>query len=402
MKRILLAFAAMMLACVETVEADDGVFFKRNNVLVPTVATDISAVKETLTVTIGRDGFARVDVYCEYANGGNPKTVTMAFEADSQCGDRKQVNRMGTPQHVEDFTATVNGERLRCSNSMVPMAEGKTRHNPGGDSMAVFAHAYSFEAPFKHGLNVVRHTYKYRMGGKKSENFTIPYRLTSASGWANGKVGDFTLRITAEDAMVGLCLVDTLFKAAPFTAVKGSRIFHMKSDRYGNFLYSCMSEGDTIVWHSRDFCPTADISIDSPWWETLPQSATSAKVVIDSNGNEARYIADCGDSYFISVQDFVFVKKAGSRIVEYDARKGKGCIYIAGDGARRVNVRRAPSTNSPVVCRISDSGEYVPEVYPCLGMVAGDDGHEWYKTKVNGKTGYIRQDLMQWDAINTF
>ncbi len=427
-----MAFAAMMLACAENVEANDGVCFTSGNFLVPTVGTDISAAKEILTITIGTDSFARVDVYYEFANSGSPKTVTMAFEASAQCGDTEPLNRRGVHPHVEDFTVNMNGERLKCGNSVVAINGGafphsgfkplnmagrkgageapdtimpvgdNTIYNPNLGSVVGYACAYSFEAPFKHGLNVVHHTYKYRMSYNNYGKFTIPYWLTPATRWANGKVGDFTLRITADDSMVGFCLVDTLFKGAPFTSVKGTPIYHMKSETYNNFLYACMTEGDTIVWRCRDFRPTADISIDSPWWETLPQSATSAKVVIDSNGNEARYIADCGDSCFISVQDFVFVKKAGRRIVEYDARKGKGCIYIAGDGARRVNVRRAPGKSSPIVCSISDSGEGIPEVYPCLGLVSGDDDHDWYKTKVNGKIGYIRQDLMQWDAINTF
>lgn len=381
MKRMFWVFIAIMLACVEAVEANNGVYFTSGSFLVPTVETDISAVKAILTITIGKDSYARADVYYEFANGGSPKTITMAFETSSQCGDTKSLNHRDILPNIKDFAVSMNGERMKCTNSEV---------------------GYSFDAPFKHGLNVVHHTYKYRMGYNNREKFVIPYRLTPATRWANGKVDDFTLRITADDSMVGFCLVDTLFASAPFFSVKGRPVYHMKSATCNSFLYTYIIEGDTIVWHSRDFRPTGSMSINSPWWETQQQSVTSAEVVIDSCGEEARYIADCGDSYFVSVQDFVFVKKAGSRKVLYDAHNGQGCIYIAGNGTRRIRVRRAPSTKSLVVCTISDSGEGIPEVYPCLGLVSGDDNHNWYKTKVNGKTGYIRQDLMQWDAINTF
>lgn len=432
MKRTALTLATIMLACVGTVKANDGVYFTSGNFLVPTVETDISAAKEILTITIGTDSFARVDVYYEFANGGNPKTVTMAFEASAQYGDKEPLNRRGVHPHIKDFTVSMNGERLKCGNSVVAikecsfprsdfkplnMAEWKgagevpdtiipvgdnTVYNPKLDSVVEYAYAYSFEAPFKHGLNVVHHTYKYRMSYNNQEKFTIPYWLTPATRWANGKVDDFTLRITSDDSMVGFCLVDTLFTGAPFTSVKGTPIYHMKSETYNKFIYTCMTEGDTIVWHCRNFRPTDNMSINSPWWDTPQRTSTSGEVVIDSDGTETRYIADCGDSYFVMGQDGVFVKKAGCRKVEYDAWKGKGWIYIADNDVRRVNVRRAPSKSSPIVCSISDSGEGIPDVYPCLGLVSGDDDHDWYKTKVNGKIGYIRQDLMQWDSINTF
>ncbi len=39
----------------------------------------------------------------------------------------------------------------------------------------------------------------------------------------------------------------------------------------------------------------------------------------------------------------------------------------------------------------------VPETFPCLGKVNG-----WYKIRINGKVGYVREDLAEWDGICTF
>jgi len=40
---------------------------------------------------------------------------------------------------------------------------------------------------------------------------------------------------------------------------------------------------------------------------------------------------------------------------------------------------------------------YVPEVYKCLGYISG-----WFLTEIDGQTGYIQEDLVTWDAVNTF
>jgi hypothetical protein len=50
-----------------------------------------------------------------------------------------------------------------------------------------------------------------------------------------------------------------------------------------------------------------------------------------------------------------------------------------------------------VVAKIPDTGYDLPDPYDCLGKVNG-----WYKIKIDGKIGYVREDLVCWDAICTF
>ena len=82
MKKYILTIL-IALAAIITSTANDGVYFTSGNFLVPLQETDISVSKEILTITIGKDGFAKVDVYYEFNNKGQAKNVTMAFEAAS-------------------------------------------------------------------------------------------------------------------------------------------------------------------------------------------------------------------------------------------------------------------------------------------------------------------------------
>ena len=50
--------------------ANDGVYYVSGNQIVPLQETDVAVTKEVLTITIGDDEFARVDVQYEFTNRG--------------------------------------------------------------------------------------------------------------------------------------------------------------------------------------------------------------------------------------------------------------------------------------------------------------------------------------------
>ena len=77
------------------VQANDGVVFVQGNQLVPLKETDISVAKEVLTISIGDDGYAKVDVQYEFMNHGKAKTVEMGFEAEAPYNDEAQMNTEG-------------------------------------------------------------------------------------------------------------------------------------------------------------------------------------------------------------------------------------------------------------------------------------------------------------------
>ena len=127
-------------------------------------------------------------------------------------------------------------------------------------------------------------------------------------------------------------------------------------------------------------------------------NAQSMKMVVDKRGNVVgRYVETDRNVYYISVQDVSSVPKRGHRIVTFSADKGQGVVFYDQSRTGNLNVRKSPSTNSPILTQIPNPGDYVPDCYKCLGKVNG-----WYKVKVNGKTGYVRGDLLEWDGMCTF
>ena len=127
-------------------------------------------------------------------------------------------------------------------------------------------------------------------------------------------------------------------------------------------------------------------------------NAQSMKMVVDKRGNVVgRYVETDKNVYYISVQDVSSVPKRGHRIVTFSAAKGQGVVFYEQTHTGNLNVPKSPSTNAPVVTQIPDPGEYVPDCYNCLGKVNG-----WYRVKVNGKVGYVRGDLLEWDGMCTF
>lgn len=435
MKKILMSLCTA-LASLSTAIANDGVYFTSGNFLVPAQETDIAASKEILTITIGQDNFATVDVYYEFINHGEAKKVKMAFEAMPPYNDNSEpLNRRGVHPYIKDFTVRMNGEQLSYSNSIVAFANHDNNksteftpldmtkwkgygevpddilpaedalYNAELDSITAYAYAYCFDAPFKAGLNIVHHTYRYHMSYNVAEDFVIPYWLTPVNRWANHQVDDFTLRISAE-GNTELCLTDTLFSEAPFTSANGGKIYNLSNDYDESFIFTSISKGDTILWHGKNFHPAADMSIHSPSWSrtnAMNLHSTSAKVAVANNGNgEARYLADCGDCYFVDVQDYGLVKKNEWHVENYDAAKGQGWLIIDSNAAKKVNIRKRPSTKSKIIDMVEDIPNEMPEALPCIGLVTASDGNTWFMVKANGQKGYIRSDLMIWDAINTY
>ena len=126
----------------------------------------------------------------------------------------------------------------------------------------------------------------------------------------------------------------------------------------------------------------------------------SMKMVVDSEGKVVgRYVSADATTYTVCVQDDVQVPKKGRSVVTFSAEKGQGIIYRDQSRTGNINVRKRPTVKSPVVAKIIDNTieGYVPDTYPCLGKTNG-----WYKIRIDGKVGYVREDLVEWDGMNTF
>lgn len=122
----------------------------------------------------------------------------------------------------------------------------------------------------------------------------------------------------------------------------------------------------------------------------------SMKMVVDNKGEVVgRYVRTNAKTYTVSVQDDYEVPKAGNRVVTFSAAAGQGIIYRRGDRHGNINVRQKPTTKSIVVGKLIEN-EGIPDVYDCLGKVG-----EWYKIRIDDKIGYVREDMVYWDGMDS-
>ena len=285
MKRIVMSVLVLLMAVWAL--ANDGVYYVNGNHLVPVQESDIAVTKEVLTIDIGDDGYAHVDVYYELTNRGKAKTVDMGFEASMPYNSGDTFNKKGRHPYIKGFSATMNGEKLTYRTGVVRASEekptnfktidtnkwkpvdleewdmGNTVLTDGKGHRASIAYAYFFKANFKAGKNTVHHTYRYKMSYGVYRAFEIPYWLTPAMRWANKQIDDFTLRISATNTAKHFFVPNELFSSSPFKVVKGKgKVRKVKIEDYGTVTEVTLRDG-MVEWHSKNFRPERDMIIKS-------------------------------------------------------------------------------------------------------------------------------------------
>lgn len=278
-------FLTAIMCLVATVAmANDGVFFVNGNQLVPVNEADISISKEVLTISIGDDGYARVDVQYEMVNHGKAKKVVVGFEAKAPYNDTVKIDPAGRHPYIKDFTVSMNGSTLDYGNAVVGGNEDESTdfvplnldrwkttdgmdfegsHNlydAKTDSIIGFSYAYLFAAPFREGVNTIHHTYRYRLSYGVWRAFEIPYWLTPAMRWKSRQIDDFTLRIKAENTAKHFCFNDSLFTSAPFK-IEGTGKMRTVRQPYGGQMLEVALRNATLEWHGRNFIPRDNITI---------------------------------------------------------------------------------------------------------------------------------------------
>lgn len=125
--------------------------------------------------------------------------------------------------------------------------------------------------------------------------------------------------------------------------------------------------------------------------------AQSAKVVVNSKGEViGRYVRTNANTYTVEAQDDSEVPKANHKVVVFSAENGQGIITCKNPGS--VNIRNTPSTSGTKVGALLYEAGDIPETAQCLGKENG-----WYKIKTyDDIIGYVRQDLVDWDPIDTY
>lgn len=290
--RNLFSLFSVLFCLIGGISANDGVFYSNGGMLFPLTETDISVAREVLTIRVGADNHAYVDVSYEFQNAcDSAKTVVMAFEAGAPYNVEGHFSKAGVHPYISDFSVEMNGKSLPYRNAVVAIDYGKdgdghdmkpinlkewktygevpdsilpngsTIYNPRLDSIVSYGYGYFFDATFLPGKNTVHHTYRYHMSKNVVNRFCIPYWLTPAMRWANRRIDDFTLRIKA-DIGEGVCLEDSLFMDHPFTSADGARqiySFERNNGYYSKHYTLAFPNGSDIEWHCKNFVPSKDI-----------------------------------------------------------------------------------------------------------------------------------------------
>lgn len=268
-----------------TAWCNDGVYYTRGTQLVPLMETDISVRKEVLTIAIGDDGFARVDVYYEFLNPGREvKRVLMGFEADPSYNDDYKFYATGVHPHIRDFTVEMNGRRLPYGNAACVAGKGRleridtTRHWFVFDNNMLyeegtevdydstykegtgFAYVYYFNADFEPGLNRVHHTYTYRMSKTVGMPYIVDYKLTPAARWSGGQIDDFTLVIRADRTAKNFFVRDSVFAGGEFRVSEGMGKVR-RHTLYGAPAYEFTLRDGAVTLHLQNFRPEKELSI---------------------------------------------------------------------------------------------------------------------------------------------
>ena len=278
MKR--LAFSLLALALSIPLLANDSMYYTLGNQLVPLQATDIRLQREVLTITLLNDGFAQVDVFYELNNQGEERTITMGFEADAPYMG-EDFSPDGVHPHIKGFNVEINGATLTYHNALVRLGaiddDGRLvtlnpnqwkepsgdedfydalLYNAALDSTVQYAYAYYFDAHFKKGLNVVRHSYRYRVGVVAGEAFFLDYKLTPALRWKGGQIDDFTLIIRADQTFKHFIVKDTPFGSHPAWTISG--IGKQRTRQYSYEAFIREGEGgndvtETVTEYATEF-----------------------------------------------------------------------------------------------------------------------------------------------------
>ena len=320
LRRMLATFVAIVVVVLTTL-ANDAVYFVNGSHLEPIQETDIAVKKEILTINMGNDGFANVEVDYTFFNNGPAKWVTMGFEAMAPYNDGSPLNRKGVHPHIMDFSVVMNGKALDYSNGVVfgtedmdqlPKEVQKARklgqafvpvdfnhwyydeenserlYNKETDEYASFAYAYYFKANFNSGENKVRHTYRYRMSYGVNKAFELSYWLLPAMRWANHQIDDFTLRIQVDDCTKHFVIDNAPFEGTPFRVTKGKgkirKMVVNDFDEESSVVEVVLRDG-MLEWHRDNFRTKYDMNI---------QSADYLSYAVDWGKKPMPIYYDCG------------------------------------------------------------------------------------------------------------
>lgn len=133
---------------------------------------------------------------------------------------------------------------------------------------------------------------------------------------------------------------------------------------------------------------------DEAMWD-LRDASPCMKVIIANDGTVARYVSEDADSYVGDIQDTFTIPRNDAIVETWYASDGKGIVFLKDFGKRPVYT--AQDSTSTVLGEMEYNEGECPLTYGCTGFENG-----WFSIDVNGVTGYISEDYVEWDVMDTF
>ena len=146
-----------------------------------------------------------------------------------------------------------------------------------------------------------------------------------------------------------------------------------------------------VFLHGR--VQVAHIIDDEAAWD-LRDASPQKKVIITEGGMVARYLTEDEDNYIGGIQDSVWIPKSRAMVETWYASDGRGFVFLNEEGTRPAYA--APDSLSEVVGELRFERGCCPESYSCKGYRDG-----WFTIDIDGATGYVREEYVYWDAIDT-
>lgn len=134
---------------------------------------------------------------------------------------------------------------------------------------------------------------------------------------------------------------------------------------------------------------------DEAAWD-LRDSSPSMEVVVLENGMVARFVRETDSTFVADIQDEFEVPKDGAVHETWYACDGKGVVWL-GDYGIQPAFSQPEDADAEVVGHLVHEEGDVPLTYRCLGFKDG-----WFTVQIDGRTGYIQEDKVVWNAVDSF
>lgn len=148
-----------------------------------------------------------------------------------------------------------------------------------------------------------------------------------------------------------------------------------------------------LLLHLYERGMVAQIVNDERAWD-LRDASPREEVIVSRDGMIARYLTENKDEYIGEIQDTVRFPRRSSKVETWYASDGKGIVSLKEPGEAPAYAE--PDSTARVVGKLIFEYGYCPDCYDCLGLMDG-----WFKVRLSGAEGYIREEYVNWDAIDS-